>query len=356
MKKNITLLLISFFLLVSCSSDEDSPVIIIPSSPTTTQAVLNGGSVNVTWSAVEGAGITYNVYRSDSPLKINTVPLTEAKFTDVLKTTGSFTYTITSNLGGVESPKGVISEKVILELPKTTTRETIDKYYDTKYEYAFTYDTSDITKLATVTINLTDTNVKTKEVKITKSISKYTYTGDFITKIMSYTDDNILKSSSEYVYNEQKKLKAVIAKKADGSINYTISYTYNEDGTITETDDSPGSGPAIYTFEKGNLVKYSATTPVGGGNEYVVVTNSVYDSKNGSNTNVAGLNLLLSYNKNNSISSSSVYNYNGEIESTETSKSDYIYNPNGYVLTKMKSVITSAGITIQTEETVVTYY
>ncbi|MRX40624.1 hypothetical protein GJU43_15160 [Flavobacterium sp. LC2016-23] len=354
MKKNITFLFISLFLLIACNNDEDNSA--IPASPATTHASLNGGSVNLTWTVVEGTGITYNVYRSDSPVKLNAVPLTEAKFTDVLKTTGSFTYSITATLGGVESAKGIVSEKVILELPKTKTVQTIDKYYDTKYEYTYSYDTSNITKLMTISTKATTKNVKTQEVTITNSIAKYIYTGDLITKSMVYIDDNILKSSLEYMYNEQKKLIAGIRKKADGSISSTVTYTYNQDGTITETDDTPYSGPGIYTYEKGNYVKYQITTPMPDGDAYVAITDYVYDSKNESNINILGFNLFANFAKNNAISSSTIFNFNGVLQSTESSKSDCTYNENGYILTKMKNVMSSSGATIQTEKTVVTYY
>ena len=66
-----------------CSSSEDIPITV--SSATMTQAVLNGNSRDIIWWAVTGTGITYNIYRNDDPIKINSAPLTEAKFTDILK-------------------------------------------------------------------------------------------------------------------------------------------------------------------------------------------------------------------------------------------------------------------------------
>lgn len=341
-------------MLVSCSSDETSPT--APSAPTAVHAELKADTVNLTWLPVEGTGITYNIYKNDSPVKINTAPLTEAKFTDILKTTGSFTYMVTANVGGVESAKTAISEKIILELPKTKTVQITDKYYDTKYEYAYTYDTSNITKLATITTKMTDTNVKTQTSTITNAITKYTYTGDLITKGMFYSSDNVFKGSVDYVYNDQKKIIAGVRKNADGKITYTTTYTYNADGTITEKNDLPDSGPGIYTFEKGNLVKYNITTPLPDNDKYVSETNYVYDSKNDSHINVLGFNLFVSSNKNNAISSSSILKFNDVVESTESSKSDCTYNENNYILSSMKSLSSPINGVIQTEKIVVTYY
>ncbi|KFF09973.1 hypothetical protein [Flavobacterium hydatis] len=355
MKKKITLLFVSFFILASCSSDEDSSVIpVAPVAPTAIHAVLNEGSVDITWTGVEGAGITYNVYRN--AVKINTVSLKEAKFTDVLKSTGSFVYTVTANLGGAESTKGEVSEKVILELPKTKTMQSIDIYYDTKYEYAYTYDASNITKLVSQTSKETNIDLTTKKVTVTNTVLKFTYAGNLITKIGYYSVDDIPRSFVEYVYNAQKKMIGRIVKRSNGSISYTVTYEYNEDGTITETNDSPDSGPGIYTFGNGNLVKYSITTPVSKVDKYVVVTNYVYDSKNEPTLNVLGFNFFVNNSKNNEISSSTVFNYNGEIDSTESSKSDNMYNENGYVLTTMKTLKVSSGETLQTQQTVITYY
>lgn len=354
MKKKITLLFISFFILASCSSDEDSSVIpVAPVAPTAIHAVLNEGSVDVTWTGVEGAGITYNVYRN--AVKINTVSLKEAKFTDVLKNTGSFVYTVTANLGGAESTKGEVSEKVILELPKTRTMQSIDIYYDTKYEYAYTYDTSNITKLVSQTSKETNVDLTTKKVTVTNTVLKFTYAGNLITKIGYYSVDDIPRSFVEYVYNAQKKMIGRIVKRSDGSINYTVTYKYNEDGTITETNDSRDSGVGIYTFGNGNLVKYSITTPIRE-DEYLAVGNYVFDTKNEPTLNVLGFNFFVNNCKNNVISSSTVTTLNGELSSTESSKSDNTYNENGYVLTTMKTLKVSSGETLQTQQTVITYY
>jgi hypothetical protein len=354
MKKKITLLFISFFILASCSNDEDSSIIpVAPVAPTAIHAVLNEGSVDITWTGVEGAGITYNVYRN--AVKINTASLKEAKFTDVLKNTGSFVYTVTANLDGAESTKGVVSEKVILELPKTKTMQSIDIYYDTKYEYAYTYDTSNITKLVSQTSKVTDVDLTTKKVTVTNTVIKFTYTGNLITKISYYSVDDIPRSFVEYVYNAQKKMIGRIVKRSDGSINYTVTYKYNEDGTITETNDARDSGVGIYTFGKGNLVKYSITTPMRE-DEYLAVSNYVFDTKNEPTLNILGINFFVNNSKNNEISSSTVITLNGELSSTKSSKSDNTYNENGYVLTTMKTLKVSSGETLQTEKTVITYY
>ncbi|WP_426485696.1 hypothetical protein [Flavobacterium sp. 2] len=353
MKTKIALLFISLFTLISCSSDETSPT--APSAPSAVNAVLNADTVNLTWSPVEGTGITYNVYKNGSAVKINTVPLTEAKFTDVLKATGAFTYTVTASLNGLEGAKSVVSEKIMLELPKTQNIERSDKYNIVKYEYSYTYDTSNITKLATVIVKYSNTNVKTQTTTVLNTITKYTYSGDLITKSMNYSDDNVFKGSTEYAYNEQKKIISGTRKNPDGSISYKVTYTYNVDGTITEKYDLPDYGVGIYTFDKGNLVKYSITTPTPG-EEFLAVSNYIYDTKKDPLADILGFNRFLINTVNNAISSSTIITSTLGNNSTESSKTDCTYDENGYVLTKMKSVTMPPNGVMQTEKTVVTYY
>lgn len=355
MKKKITLLFISFFLLASCSSDEDSSATpVAPVTPLTIKAALNGGGVDVSWSVVGGTGITYNVYRNDNPVKINATPLTEAKFKDVLTSTGSFTYTVTANSGGMESAKGVVSEKVILELPKTRTVESISNAYNTKTEYTFTYDTSNITKLVSITIK--STMIKLSDQTVTEGIRTimYTYNGDLITKVNNY---KAATPSTEYVYNEGNKEIAMISTKSDGSIDYSVNFAHNEDGTITETSDLSGWGTWVYAYEKGNTVKYTYSVLKYGSTNYVETCNSIFDTKNSYSKNILGFNNLITEGGgvNNQISSSIIGTNDGRVVTTRSYKSEYTYNENGYILTKMKYIMT-LSVPVLTEKTVITYY
>lgn len=360
MKKKITLLFISFFILTSCSSDEDSSATpVAPVAPVTIKALLNGGGVDVSWSVVGGTGITYNVYRNDNPVKINAAPLTEAKFKDVLTTTGSFTYTVTANSGGMESAKGVVSEKVILELPKTKTEESISTRENIKSEYTYTYDATNITKIISQTIKSTTTRLSDQTVTVYDVIAKYTYNEDLITKVTYYNVDNTVKSSYEYVYNTKRDLISMIRKESDGSIDYTINYAYGTDGLITETSDYLDWGTWVYTYEKGNMVKYVHSISY----SYDALTNNVetadfiFDTKNMSTKNILGFNtILMGVNSvNNEASSSVIVTKNGNVVNTRLSRSEYTYNENGYVLTKMR-FHGKPTATVLNEKTVITYY
>ncbi|MCV9926804.1 hypothetical protein OIU83_04045 [Flavobacterium sp. LS1R49] len=367
MKKKITLLFMSFFILVSCRSEEDNsvppvvpvvPVVpIAPSAPTATQAVLNGNVVDVSWPVVVGTGITYNVYRNGNPVKINTVPLSEPKFTDVLASTGTFSYSVTANSGSLESIKGVVSDKVILELPKTKTVESITSKYNTKTEYIYTYETTNITKLVSETLKTTTTRLSDQTAMVTDRIGKYTYNGDLIEKIAYYNvDNNAFVSSIDYVYNEKKKLVSVIRKKSDGS-NNIINYVYNDDGTTTMTNaSSPNFETWVLTLEKGNLVKYVYSVLLGGTINYKEVANCVFDTNEYVYKNVFAHNNFFgtSTSYNNEISSSVVVSENGSVFETLSSKSEYTYNENGYFLTK-KRYDTTSSIPVLTEKTTYTY-
>ncbi|KIC00753.1 hypothetical protein [Flavobacterium sp. AJR] len=358
MKKKITLLFISFFILASCSSDEDSSATpVAPVAPLTIKAALNGGGVDVSWSVVGGTGITYNVYRNDNPVKINATPLTEAKFKDVLTSTGSFTYTVTANSGGMESAKGVVSEKVILELPKTRTVESISTRENTKSEYTYTYDATNITKIISQTIKSTTTRLSDQTVTVYDVTAKYTYNEDLITKVTYYNVDNTVKSSYEYVYNTKRDLTSMIRKGFDGTIDYTINYAYGTDGLITETSDYPDWGTWVYTYEKGNMIKYVHSTSYVDMTNYVETSDFVYDTKNMSTKNILGFNTtLIGVNSaNNEASSSVIVTEDGNVVNTRLSRSEYTYNENGYVLTKMR-FHGKPTATVLNEKTVITYY
>lgn len=370
MKKNITLLMLSFFILLSCSSEEDNsvppvlpevvvdPVLpVAPGAPVITQAVLNGNFIDVNWSVVPGTGITYNIYRNGNPVKINAVPLSEPKFRDVLTNTGSFTYTVTAVSGNMESVKGVVSDKIILELPKTKSVESLTSLLSTKLEREYTYDTVNITKIVSETLKTTITKLEDHTATVKNTIGKYTYNGSLITKI-SYNnvDNNTFDSSVEYVYNEKNKLITVIRKKSDGSINYTTNYTYNDDGTTTETNSLPGSESWVFTLEKGNLVKYTYSI-VKEGNTFTEVANSIFDTKDYIYKNVLGYSNFFGANIsfNNQLSSSIILSMNGKELAKQSVKSEYVYNTNGYVLTKTR-FDTSYGTPYINEITIYSYY
>ena len=343
MKKIITLLCISIFTLVACSS-EDIPVTVTVTVPSATaaQAVLDGGSINVTWSAVTGAGITYNIYRNDNLVKINKAPLTEPKFTDVLTATGSYTYTITVNLSGQESPKGIASGKVVLDLAKTITYEgysystnngttTTTIYKDFS---VLTYDSANITKL--ISVSITGTN--TVNTTVSKSKEIYTYSGNLITKEETVDGDGVVKYSTIYTYNDKNKITSRTFTSGNGYV-YKSVYDYNTDGTVSSTEYSTSVSGVIvatgdthvYTFLNGNLVK-DASTYTSPGYNSTSTKAYVFDTKDAPSKYVLGFSNLLgeSANLNNTISS--VYTSSSSEKYTE--RNEFTYDANGNVLTE----------------------
>lgn len=350
MKKIITLLCVAFFILVSCSSNEDSPIT-VPSA-TTAQAVLNGGSINVSWPAVLGVGITYNVYRNDKTEKINNTPLTEAKFTDVLTTTGTYTYSITVNSSGLESPKGTASEKVVLELPKTRIIETYDDENYRKTEQTYVYDTSNIAKLVSIVSKGAVTKLSDQTVTISNSKVEFVYTGDLITKRIYYTN-NVEKYSDEYFYNTKNQMVSYKRiSSTTGNVFFTVFYAYNDNGTITETDDS-GGAKYTYTYLNGNIVKDVGVYVLSDSLTSTTTKNSFYDTMNTFYKDIFAYSAIFMSTINNEVSSSE--SSGNETNSYTTSeKSEYTYNTNNYPLTRTVYNTTPSAEKL-IEKTVYTY-
>ena len=128
MKKIAILLMISIFVFTSCSKDEPTPIP-VTATPTEVKAVLGVNGMTITWKAIEGTGITYNVYRNDSGIKINTSPLTTTTFTDLLSAAGDYTYSVVAiSASGVESTKSTVSAPVVLSVVKTRVSTGLDTY------------------------------------------------------------------------------------------------------------------------------------------------------------------------------------------------------------------------------------
>jgi hypothetical protein len=339
MKKIIVLVCVSFFMLESCSSSEDIPIT-VPSA-TTAKAVLNGSSINITWQAVSGEGITYNIYRNDDPLKINSAPLLEAKFTDVLKTTGVFTYRITVNVSGQESPKGLASEKIVVEVPKTITYViyNYDATTGTTTEYksfsTFTYDPINFTKLISVSGTYFNPG-STMPIEVNKDI--YTYTGNLIMKLESFNISGVVQSSTVYSYNDKNKMTS-LTNTQNNSI-YKIVFDYNIDGTVLATHYSsssasgalePRGNSSVYTILNGNVIKEESSIVNNGSPTQKSTVEYVFDTKKNPFSDVLGFSnyTLWWSNQNNEISSASNSNTSSTIY---TARNEITYNSNGSVL------------------------
>jgi len=241
-----------------------------------------------------------------------------------------------------------------LALPKTRIMESSTSTYNTKYEYAYTYDTSNIAKLVSVASKTTRTKISDQTVTVSNSIAKYTYAGDLITKIIYYSVDNVAGSSYEYVYNAKNQMTSLIRKKADGTINYTVNLTYDDNGRVTETSDYPNWGTWVYTYLAGNLVKYTYTLTQVGSTNYVENSNSVFDTKNTYSKNILGYNNTFTSSINNELSSSTTGG-DGITTSSSSSRTEYTYDANDYVLTRTEYTTTDSSTEMQTEKSVYTY-
>jgi hypothetical protein len=120
----------------------------------------------------------------------------------------------------------------------------------------------------------------------------YTYSGDFITKVESFTNGNTIEGNTLYTY-ENNKLKTLVNTEYNGTLIYKSKYvfTHNTNGTVdflkysinTANVETP-SGSGKYTFLNGNLVKEE---------EGLMVAVYEYDAKNNPMKNVLGFDKLL---------------------------------------------------------------
>ncbi len=128
------------------------------------------------------------------------------------------------------------------------------------------------------------------------SVTKYTYTGDLITKIEEFDMNGTLNLTTDYNYINGK-LDNSIDKHPAESYYYKTKYTHNEDGTISydQFRGIPATGAeeeygatGKYTYKDGNVVKLEVSYY---GAEYSYIYE--YDTQNNPFKNVLGYNLLL---------------------------------------------------------------
>ncbi|MEO8254694.1 MAG: hypothetical protein ABI554_09965 [Flavobacterium sp.] len=127
-------------------------------------------------------------------------------------------------------------------------------------------------------------------------IINYTYTGDFITKIEAFDDEQKPYFTHEYTYVNGKIDTSIYYSYSDDSSTTEFKYTHNADGTVsydivyTETSVGlPYVANGKYTFSNGNLIEAVYSSNDGRKN---VVTYK-YDKNNNVFKNVVGFNLLL---------------------------------------------------------------
>jgi hypothetical protein len=320
----------------------------LPQAPSA-QAVLDGGSINITWASVAGTGITYNIYRNENSVKINTAPLTDSKFTDVLKATGSYTYTITANLVGLESAKGIASEKVVLALPKTITSEDYD-IITYKTITVPNYDSMNITKLLSVSHTFSESGSST----MSKSKVIYTYTGNLITKEVNIDDKENVEKTIIYTYNDKNKIITNTTTESNGEVVKYV-YVYNSDVSVTSTEYKGfGNGTLTatgytygYTFFNGNLFKEELLYK-GKINSYKVYT---FDTKINPCRNILGFsNLFGVISSQNNVTNVSDFSLNASI-----TRSEFTYDANGNVLTENIFIKYGSQSEKKTDSTIYSY-
>lgn len=129
------------------------------------------------------------------------------------------------------------------------------------------------------------------------SVTKYTYTGDLITKIEEFDSTGALNLTANYTYIEGK-LDSSVDNYSNNTYYYKTKYTHNQDETISyeqfigavSTGIEEKYGPTgKYTYKEGNVVKLEVS--YSGGESFYTYE---YDTKNNPFKNVLGYyNLLL---------------------------------------------------------------
>lgn len=173
------------------------------------------------------------------------------------------------------------------------------------------------------------------------SVLKYTYTGDFITKIEEIDKKGDLAVTTEYSYTNGK-LTNEIQKTPTDTYYFKTEYTHNADGTVSydnfrgtvATGDEQEYGETgRYTFKDGNVVKLEVSYY---GDERFDVYE--YDTKNYPFKNVTGLNLLLDDEiaTNNVVKEISTSGSGSNIRTSITTYA-YKYDVNNYPTEKVKT-------------------
>ena len=204
-----------------------------------------------------------------------------------------------------------------------------------------------------------------------------TYTGDLITKIVSYRRATIL-FTTEYQY-ENNKLKTVINTEDSNpsfiSKTKTI-YIHNTDGTILEEEyninsttgiETKTNRSSLNTYANGNLVKtiytaiYTSTTT----DSNITTINYEYDVKNNPYKNILGFSQLLDslqflINLNNATkrTSFSQSTTNGTVNPPSTptfTNYTFLYNSNNYA-TEEKYNFSTFSNNVETIKTITTQY
>ncbi|PBI84693.1 hypothetical protein BSF41_40210 [Flavobacterium sp. ACN2] len=185
-------------------------------------------------------------------------------------------------------------------------------------------------------------------------LSKYTYTGDFITKIEEIDASGKLDLTTEYSYTNGK-LATSVEKNTNSKFYYKTKYTHNTDGTVTydqfrgtvATGAEEEYGAAgKYTFKDGNFVKLEVSYY---GSESLYIYE--YDTKNYPFKNVTGLSLLLDDETTaNNVVKITGTSGTGDIIRTSIITYSYKYDTNNYPTEKVERYQSGSSISTQTTQ------
>ncbi|PIF30188.1 hypothetical protein CLU81_0596 [Flavobacterium sp. 9] len=161
-------------------------------------------------------------------------------------------------------------------------------------------------------------------------MTKYTYSGNVISKIEEIVAGGVIDLTMEFTYSGKMLISSLI-KILGNEYHYKREYIYNIDGTVSYTEcrinvftgtifDEGSRGK--FTFKTGNLIKKEKTFM--GDKKFSIIK---FDDKYAIFKNVLGFDLLLDYEAmgNNIVSVSRVSE-----KGTSVCKNIYSYNGNGY--------------------------
>ncbi|WP_343617802.1 hypothetical protein [Flavobacterium sp.] len=168
------------------------------------------------------------------------------------------------------------------------------------------------------------------------SQTKFTYTGNQITKIEEFDENGLSNGASEYGYTNG--LMTSYVEKYDDTYNHKTKYVHNNDGTVsfeqfkvntlTGVEEKYGQSGKL-TFKNGNLIKAERSY-----NGFDSVDTYEYDAKNSPFKNVTGFNLLLDDDQsvNNVLTETQT---SGDNLNTSVITYKYTYDANGYPTEKI---------------------
>lgn len=183
-----------------------------------------------------------------------------------------------------------------------------------------------------------------------------TYTGDYITKIEYFSNDDVIDTRFEYSYVDGKNTEEIFTGFIDGVVDFKDKYTFthlsngNVDYSISEYNLTTGVlKPAFqtgtYAYLNDNCISVTSINndPFTSANTTITKV-FTYDDKNNYNRNILNLKKLVSddhfTSKNNALSfvSTKVVTVGGFSDTTTTSGSFVrTYNANNYVATETRS-------------------